>query len=281
MNKLKKSFVFITAVVLSASAHAKNRDESKFFARDSVERKDPYAFVIRPESYRVIGELEALTNRQIYEFAYAIQGDQALLKSIASFEQMSIAEQIPVLKRVFQLECATMGVTPPELVFSNDRIPGAAYFDFDLNAPGPGAVILNPSALEKETNKYASLILLIHETRHSAQFQLATKSSNSLARSFYASFRAQKDLKGQLSFLDFMSLVNEYEAFRFANGVVGQLTDFKVEAFDMGSFASQFDEHGQNRIDLIHLFKSVGANGVLDAFNKLEREQYQILFPRG
>ncbi|MNX91128.1 hypothetical protein D3C86_1232000 [compost metagenome] len=160
-------------------------------------------------------------------------------------------------------------------------VKGPAFFDFDPEKPGSGRVILNPEALAKESNPYTSLLLLVHETRHSAQFQLAfdaKRAAEPLARAYQAAFKAQKQLGNKLNFCDFCTLHNELEAFQFGNYVVGALTDWRVATGDMGTLASQYDAHGHLKLDLVALEKRVGRDCLLDAFNEREKVQYQELY---
>ena len=138
----------------------------------------------------------------------------------------------------------------------------------------------------KDTNPHAGLMLLIHETRHSAQIQRAfdpTSSMNeSIAKGYRAAFHAQKELSSKItSFSDFLTLNNEYEAFSFGNFVVGSLTDWKADTLDMGTFASQYNADQSLKIDLVELFEKRECGGiegsVLDEFNRLEKEQYDLL----
>jgi len=200
----------------------------------------------------------------------ALEADASVIAAIRGWDKLSVPEQVPFLRQVFDIETGTLGITPPELVIGEDVKPGAAYFDFDPDKGGTGRVLLNTKALAQEKNPYVSLALLIHETRHSAQFQLPSKT-------FDAAFRAQKAMTGKLTFCDFMTLLNEYEAFQFGNYVVGKVTAWNVRMPDMGTFASQYDEHGQLKIDLIALGARVGAAGLLDAFNAAEKAQYDLL----
>lgn len=268
------------------SAHASEPLDPRFFARPEVQAKAPGAFSLQAESVPVLKSLQQESMPLRDALVSAIRADHNLLKNVRNFDRLSMEHQLGTLRRVFDLECLVLGIAPPQLVIDSQAIQGPAYFDFDPERPGAGRVILNSEALAKEPNKFMGLLLLIHETRHSAQFQHAFSRDRSVASKPYAqgyraAFRAQKQLAKELNFCDFCSLLNEYEAFQFGNYVVGALTDWKVDTVDLGCFSSQYDAHGRLKIDLVHLAEKAGPSSLLFAFNELEREQYrQIVSPR-
>ena len=178
------------------------------------------------------------------------------------------------MRDVFALEVEALGINAPQLVIEKGIIPGPGFFDFDLEHPSSGKVILNPTELAKLEDPYSSLSLLIHETRHSAQLQLAFKETSPLAHGYHAAFSAQKILKG-LSFCDFTLLLNEYEAFQFSNFILGSIVQNNL--FDMGTFASQYDNNGNPKIDLPKLADEIPVDQLLLKFNELEKEQYRLL----
>ncbi len=84
----------------------------------------------------------------------------------------------------------------------------SAFFDFNLEQPGPGRVILNPDELKK-AGKFESISLLIHETRHSAQLQMAVNHPTTLAGQVYhAAFQAQKKAVFARSVISSLSPMN-------------------------------------------------------------------------
>lgn len=267
----------------SQIASAKAADDAKaarFFAHAEVEALAPGAFALQPESLAVLKELEKVAAPQRLALVRAIQADAALADQVRHFDRLSWAEQVPVLKRVFTLECQVMGFKAPELVIDDNPSNREAFFDFDPAKPGTGKVLLYSQALAKDPNKFSALQLLIHETRHSFQFQLGNgqkAGSRTLAAGFKAAFEAQHKLASKLSFCDFCSLLNEYEAFQTSNFVLGTLTDWKVDGSEMGCLSSQYDAKGQPVIDLVALAKKVGAANLLNAFNELERPQFEAL----
>ena len=266
--------------VTSLKAQSAETLDPKFFARRDVQALMPEAFSLAPQSLPMLSALQSDSQPKREALIQAIRGDRTLHQQVRGFAQLPWSEQETVLKRVFELECRVLGVTPPDLVFDT-TLKGAAYFDFNLVRPGTGRVLLNPTELAKETNPYAALLLLVHETRHSAQLQLAfdpQRSGTYPAKGYRAAFEAQKKLSKQLNFSEFCSLHNEYEAFQFGNYVVGALTDWSVDTLDMGCFSSQFDNQGRLRIDLLALTRTVGGDGLLDAFNERQKEQYRKLF---
>ena len=267
-----------------AIAEVKNELDPKFFANKEIQRTSPHAFALQPEAHAFLKTTRAQELTERLRFLQAIETNTDLVASIHAFSTLSWESKLGVLKKVFELEVKSLGIEAPELIIQSDLISGPAYFDFDVTKSGSGRVILNPSALEKEADPYLSLNLLIHETRHSAQFQLAfdTRASmppSELAQGFQAAFRAQKELKGRLSYIDFCTLLNEYEAFQFGNFVLGNLLGWEKEFLDMGTFASQYQKDGLLRIDLLQLFEGNQTSSILDRFNELEWVQYRLLKP--
>ncbi len=196
---------------------------------------------------------------------------------------------MPFLERIFQLEWQSFGIAPPTLIIDEISYPGkTVYFDFDPEQPSSGTVYLHPSKISK-MGPYAALAFLIHETRHSYQFQLANAPQKSvLQHHYWHAFKAQKAAApGTLSFADFLTLVNEYEAFQFGNYVVNNLTEGKFNQDSMGTFASQFDETGSLKIDLPKLFheqdnqqnndNSSSHDSVLARFNQAQQAQKALL----
>jgi len=257
-------------------------DAAKFLAHPEIEAKAPGAFSLQPESLPFLQAVDRSVRPQRDALVSAIQAVPALAKAIAHYDTLTWNEQVPVLKQVMALEGKVMGFTLPPLVIQEgpSRIP--SYFDFDPAMPGTGKVILYPEAIAQEKNPYASLLLLIHEVRHSAKFQLAHQEglggdAGALAKGFKASFGAQRVLYQELGFCDFCSLNAEFEAFQAGNYVVGRLTGWRVETLDMGCLSSQYDAQGKLRVDLLELAHGVGPAGVLAAFNQKEEEHYREL----
>jgi hypothetical protein len=263
-----------------AAAQAASRlNAERFFAKAETLALAPGAFAVQAESVPVLAAL-ASESKQRDALVAAIRQDQALSRQITRFGSLTWTEQLPVLKQVMALEAKTMGFTPPPLVIeAGDQ--REAFFDFNPDQPGTGTVKLWPAALAKDSNPYAALMLLIHETRHSWQFQRAfgpkRQSGDVVAKGFQAAFRAQRDLSGKLTFCDFCTLLNEHEAFQTGNYVVGKLTDWAVDTTDMGCFSSQFEAPGRLKIDLLDLAKQVGPQKLLAAFNEREKSQFDAL----
>jgi len=252
--------------------------ESTFYASESVQRQMPEAFVLQPEAEPFLRALDGETIVLRTRFVEVIRQDLELHSAILRWESLSIEQQLPHLRRVFDLLIGVMGIQAPELILDGQTIPGrAAFFEFDVHHPGPGRVILNPEVL-KSMDKFASLALLIHETRHSAQFQQAfspeaTTSFSAIA--YRAAFTAQQTLKIQ-SFCDFLTLANEFEAFQFGNYVLGKLTRWSVDMPDMGTLASQYDATGTLKLDLLQLIE-IKTGTLLENFNLASEPQCRQL----
>ena len=243
--------------------------DPRYFANAKLQKQAPAAFALMPEA----AEFHKNHDNSAERAALA----EALKKypQLKNFDSLTWEEKEPLLRNVFATECEVLKMTPPELVIENGAIPGAAFFEFDPDNPTPGKVFLNPEVLGKMDNGYAPLLLLLHETRHSAQFQDAFSGAEGpVAEGFRAAYRAQKELKG-FSFVDFTTLLNEYEAFQFANGVVEQLTEGKVNTVGMGTLAGQYSDHGNLKVDLKALFEELPHEVILDVFNELEKPHYQ------
>lgn len=262
----------IASLILTTAAATTTAQAADFYVNQAIQALAPAAFATQPEGVARLHELELGAAADRERLVAAIRADVELAAAVAAWGALSIDEQVPFLRRIFALEWRTLGIQEPGLEIGPGVTRGAAFFEFDLANPGPGKILLNTTALANEDDPYTSLLLLIHETRHAAQFQ---------GDYLRAAFQAQGDLRGRLSFCDFTLLLNEYEAFRFANFVVGKLTDWRVDTLSMGTFASQFDATGQPRIDLEALSATVGPEGLLEAVNAAEVEQFELLYGDG
>lgn len=241
----------------------------RFFANAGVQAQAPAAFALQPEALPALTAIEEAAPQDTTAFLVAIEAQPELKAAVRNFPSLAAAEREAALRQLFALEVSVLGIEAPELVIMEGATPGPAYFDFDLAKPGPGKVILNPAELAK-LDPYASVSLLLHETRHSAQFQLAQKESTPRARGYLAAFKAQKELSIR-SFCDYLTLLNEYEAFRYGNYLLGALIGFENRLKDMGTWASQFAPDSRPLIDLPALHRSGGS--VLEKFNELEKAQ--------
>ncbi len=251
----------------------------RYFANQEVQRLAPDAFVLQPETAEFHTHLVQSQKQEMNELLDLIAKEPRLLSKIEKFKDLEWSEKESVLKEVFRLEVQALKIQAPELIISTTAIDGQAYFDFDIENPTPGKVILNPDELQKDSNPLSALMLLIHETRHSAQFQKAFfGNENDVLGKFYrAAFTAQKKHADKIrSFCDFLTLNNEYEAFQFGNYVVTVLTHGQVDTLGMGTYASQYNKDLSLKIDLPSLFEE-GTNNVLEKFNLLEKAQYDLL----
>ena len=104
---------------------------------------------------------------------------------------------------------------------------------------------------------------------------MAFSSNELLAQGYLSAFETQTHLSGA-SFSDFLTLLNEYEAFQFANQVLELLTDGQFDSVMMGTFASQFDAHGELKIDLIKLHQNGQEGSLLEKFNEHMTAQYKL-----
>jgi hypothetical protein len=243
--------------------------DPRFYANAELQKQAPQAFALMPEAAAFHAAMDNSQERA------ALAERLDAIPELKTFDTLSWGEKEPLLRRVFAEECSVLGMTPPELVIEDDAVPGPAFFDFNLENPDPGKVFLNPKALKKIDNGFAPLLLLMHETRHSAQFQRAfiANEEGPVADGFRAAYRAQRELSGY-SFVDFTTLLNEYEAFGFANGVVETVTDGRVDTVGMGTLAGQYTD-GKLETDLKKLFQVLPHESVLDVFNHLEKPHYE------
>lgn len=257
----------------------------KYFANQSVQRLAPEAFALQPEATAFHQAAKKVTLKERLALVSLINSYPELKNNIRNFKDLNWTKKEEVLRLVFDLEVKALKMIAPILVIDSKAIKGQAYFDFDINNPTPGKVILNPEELEKDPNPMAALLLLVHETRHSAQFQTAFlngDSDNPIAKSYKAAFIAQKEhAKEIVSFCDFLTLINEYEAFQFGNYVISSLVEGNIDTLGMGTYASQYNSDFTLKIDLDALFKAheSGENKetILNTFNNLEKVQYEIL----
>ncbi|WP_299568977.1 hypothetical protein [uncultured Shewanella sp.] len=267
-----------------------------FYANQVLQQQAPHAFALQPQSEAFLAPAYEITLAHANNLVGLIAQDKALTQAIKNWPHLTMDDQIPWLKKVFELAVKSFGTQAPKLIIDNHSYPKKmVYFDFDVEVGGKGIVYLNPEKLSEE-EAFASLAFLIHETRHSYQFQRAMAGEGDVvSQGYLAAFTAQKQLTG-FGFSDFLTLLNEYEAFQYGNYVIGQLTDWQVDMINMGTFASQYDSHGQLKIDLQAMAAQTkfieakpiknGAlqNGsetnnqlsLLEQYNQLAQTQYQL-----
>jgi hypothetical protein len=258
---------FLIALLLSTSAFAVDN----FSATAERQTKTPYAYAITRESLDFHKALESSVQSERDALVEEIKNDLILHQNILNFENLNSLEQEATLLKVFALETKNYPLAP-ELILGPGPKGQEAFFDFDLKAQSPGKVYIDYKRLAAEDHPYASLLLLIHEVRHSAQLQLGFSTRSAEARGYAAAFSAQKavfDQNEKITYCDFMSLLNEYEAFQFANYVVNRLTEGKVNIKGMGTIASQYDEEGKLLLDLPKLMHDHQENEWFERFNAL------------
>lgn len=231
----------IVCLILVSSAFAANPD---FYATEEMQAKYPEAFATQPATLNFHRQLNISAKKERELLVKAIKQDKELYQALLQFSNLNLEDQVTVLKKLFVLECQILQIPAPELIIDETSIPGYAFFEFNYQTGGAGKVFLNKKKLREEKNKTEFILLLLHETRHSKQFQMSQHVHDALAKGYRASFEAQSALKIK-SFCDFMLLLNEYEAFQFANYVYGALTHWQTPINDMGTLASQFDHHGE------------------------------------
>lgn len=275
MKKLGIFFLILLNINLTWSSTL------NFYANKELQAKYPEAFSTNPSAVSFHQMLENTGQKERDLLVQQIQENPKLFSNILNFNALTTEKQIEVLEDLFLIECRVLNITAPELIIDEYSIPGYAFFEFDFKIGGPGKVFINKKKLIEEKNKSDFIILLIHETRHSAQFQMAQRPyQDALSKGFKSSFIAQAELKefgNKLSFCDFMSLLNEFEAFQFANYIYGSLTNWQTPINDMGTLASQYDERGSLRLNLLDILIQTQQDPI-ELFNQLEIIQYQILF---
>ena len=267
---MKLLFLFLFANLSFAA-------DSSFYANKDLQDKYPQAFALSASSVHFHLKSDQ-TNYERSRLVHEIKKSSVLHHQILNFDHLDIVTQVKVLRELFAIETKVLGIVPPELIIDETSIQGYAFFEFDLASNSPGKVFLNLKKLKEEKNKSEFIVLLLHETRHSAQLQLAQRGGGPLSIGYKASFTAQKELKEtntKMSFCDFMLLLNEYEAFQFANYVYGALTGWSTPVNDMGTLASQFDHQGELRLNILQVLQ--GHNEPYQEFNELEKEQFDLL----
>lgn len=267
MHKLPLLF-FVLSLSFTVSSN-------NFYASDERQKEAPVAFVLQNQDPLFLEAILANTMSDAEKLINKIIDDEQLSVAVAKWPTLTVAQQIPLLRKLFALEIESFDITPPQLIIDETSYPKRmVYFDFDLDNKSPGIVYLNPVKLHAY-GPYASLAFLLHETRHSAQIQLAFSNKSVLGPFYYAAFTAQKSLKG-LGFSDFLTLNNEYEAFLFGNYVLGRLTHWQVDTLNMGTFASQFDQQGKLKINLANLLKQKEKVSLLAQYNEKATAQYVL-----
>jgi hypothetical protein len=249
---------------------------AEFIASDTLQKQIPEAFVLQPEAKSFLINSYAETLSTGDKLVELIRAEKDIVNAIKQWETLSFAEQTPILRRIFSIEVSVFGTRAPTLLIDNHSYPNRLVnFDFDLAEPAKRIVYLNPDKFADE-KKYASLAFLLHETRHSFQYQRAFEQNKPFQQAYLAAFTAQKQLKG-FGFSNFLTLNNEYEAFLFGNYVLGKLTNWQVDMPSMGTFASQFNEHGVLKMDLRKLQQKLGSETLLQRYNERALTQKALL----
>lgn len=264
-----------TCLALSCFVYA---EPAKFYANEALQKQTPTAYALSKSNIPWLEQAHKQRQLDAEKLVNALKQNKALYKKLMNWEALSFEQRMALLPEVFAIEIKSFAITAPTLVINNTLYPQRAVnFVFDVRYPGAGLVYLNPDKL-KEMEVYAPLAFLLHETRHAYQFQLAFKEQNLLAKGYLSAFKTQSNLSGA-SFSDFLTLLNEYEAFQFGNQVLELLTDGKFESAMMGTFASQFNEHNHLKIDLLELAKQPQKGSLLERFNAAMKEQYKLRYP--
>ncbi|STX51303.1 Uncharacterised protein [Legionella busanensis] len=249
-----------------------------FFANASFQNLFPGASVLHFDSRNFLEESLLTTYAQGDILIAALRSKPELTKLIVNFPHLSESDRIEVMHRIFSIQTRVSGLPAPELILDNSA-QKSTFFQFDPTQPGTGKVILNPIKLFADANPHAAILFLIHETRHSYQFQLGFGNINSIdATAYRLGFLAQKQVfeqKLNVSFCDFLTLNQEYEAFLFGNYVLEILTRGIVKTTDMGTLASQYLIYSGLRLDLPKLARETDSQNLLNAFNELEKAQYE------
>lgn len=274
---------FTIALLLATNTFAAGLDPARFFANPVIQAQAPGAFAVQASAVPVLKGLARIAPAQRDALVNAIRADQALFEDVKSWATIGWPRQEAAIRKIMDLECtANRCAIPPLVVHGPDEIGrGPAYFEFTPDTPGTGVVHLWPRHIAEEANPYAGLLLAIHETRHSWQFQVAFAGKHgcgitdpAVVAGFAQGFRAQKALERKLSFCDFCTMHHEHEAFQTGNYVVGMLTGWSVDTNDMGCHSSQFDASGVSKIDILKIAEQHGADQILTIFNNLEKPQF-------
>jgi hypothetical protein len=269
MKNILTLFALLSLTALNAEG------PSRFYANRSIQELFPPAFALEKASKEFINTISLTTFSEADKFLAELSNSEELFEKVINYHLLTLEEQVVVLRNVFEVQVRSMNITAPKLIIDLNY-QRAAYFEYDLKNATNGIVYINPS-LTFNTNKYLSLSLLIHETRHAAQLSLAKNFSNEiLGHHYYEAFSAQKDLSGKLGFSDFLTLNNEYEAFLFANYTIHKLFMGTINMVDMGTFASQINERGKVKIDLQNLHDH-HADRLTEVFNFLMIDQNKLL----
>ena len=270
MPFVKTLIVFICVSLLPYS-HA---NSDKFYANPKLQAKAPEAFALSKNNIPWLREAHRIRKHDAEKFYAALKADKSLFNSLKNWLDLTFEQRLALLPQVFEIECKVLDMVCPELVINTTLYPSRAVnFVFDIRFAGSGLVYLNPDKL-KSMEPYAPLAFLIHETRHAIQFQQAFSKQTLIAKGYKAAFTAQAKISG-FSFSDFLTLLNEYEAFQFGNHVIGLLTNWQVDMTNMGTFASQFNKYGKLKIDL-EAISEQGSDSLLESYNKLAEEQYNL-----
>ena len=251
---------------------------ARFYANVEKQQAAPEAYALSEDNQPWLEQAHRQRALDAHKFVAALKQSKALYQQLKTWPDLTFEQRMALLPEVFKIECETFGITPPALIINTTLYPQRPVnFVFDVRNPGSGLVYLNPDKL-KTMEVWAPLAFLVHETRHAWQYQLAFSDQGMMAAGYKQAFTTQSKLEGA-SFSDFLTLLNEYEAFQFGNHVLELLTEGEFDSVMMGTFASQFDEHQQLKIDLTTLGKNTEKKSVLEQFNEAMKVQYELRYP--
>lgn len=239
-----------------------------------VQHEVPYAFALNRESMPFHSALSQLALKERSALIKKIKENPFLVQQIQNYPKLTLKQQEYVLNQVFISEVQVLKMRIPTLILGPGPGGRSTFFEFDPNIPLPGKVYIDFKRLKETDHPYASLALLIHETRHSAQLQLSQVDRGPLGQGYAEAFIFQHELfqsGRKISFCNFASLLNEYEAFQFANYVLFELTDGQVSIEGMGTAASSYDQRGNLIVDLLRVMRTSPEHIWFEQMNRINQ----------
>ena len=160
MNSSWKLSLYLS-VFFSVGALA---NPASFYANPEKIVANPAAYALSEQNQAWLKQAHEKRAFDATQLIALLKSDANLYRQLKDWTHLTFEQRMALLPKVFELECQSMGITPPTLVINNELYPQRAVnFVFDVRYPGSGLVYLNPNKL-KEMDVYAPLAFLLHET---------------------------------------------------------------------------------------------------------------------
>lgn len=250
-------------------------------AHPSVQLAAPHAYSLTSQSRAFVKTLTDVMTPLRRSLAERLKADATVTKGLAAWDSSTNAARLTVLKRIATLEAEVMGCAVPTVALATAKPEEAglkAYFQPDSSA---GGIVIFTDALTRD-GKYAAVSMIVHEVRHSAQYQLAATSQRSLSsldadrRALAAGYMEAWDVlnklgsEADLAYGDYVHLNVEFDAFQTGNAVATMLSGGTYDALGFGFVDTHYTAVDTPKLDLLALGATLVDSSLIAAVNKAE-----------